>query len=45
MAHIIYEDNQIIVAYKKEGVLSQEDISKAPDILKNYLLILKIPQN
>ncbi len=42
MAHIIYEDNQIIVAYKKEGVLSQEDISKAPDILNELKDYIKV---
>lgn len=37
---IFYEDNQIIVAYKPSGVLSQADGSSAPDMLnviKSYL--------
>ncbi len=38
---ILYEDNHIIVAYKPSGILSQEDISKDPDMLtliKEYLV-------
>ena len=37
---IIFEDNHVLVAYKPEGLLSQEDISKDPDILtelKKYI--------
>jgi len=40
MNKVLYEDNHVIVAYKREGILSQEDITKAPDILnslKDYI--------
>lgn len=39
---IIYEDNQIIVCNKREGILSQEDDTKDPDmvnLLKDYLKV------
>lgn len=38
--NILYEDNHIIVVYKEDGILSQEDISKDKDMLnmvKEYI--------
>lgn len=40
--YILYEDNHIIVCNKPEGILSQEDITKKPDmltIIKEYLKV------
>src|SRR5574344_841406 len=40
--NILYEDNHILVVIKPAGVLSQEDITKDPDmvsILKQYLKV------
>jgi 23S rRNA pseudouridine1911/1915/1917 synthase len=44
-APIIYEDNQILVCYKREGVLSQEDISKDPDLLNELKEYIKVKYN
>ena len=40
MLNILYEDNHIIVVVKPSGILSQEDITKDPDmvtLLKKYI--------
>ena len=40
MLNILYEDNHIIVVVKPSGILSQEDITKDPDmvtVLKQYI--------
>ncbi len=39
---IFYEDNHVLVVYKESGILSQEDNTKAPDLLnmvKNYIKV------
>lgn len=42
---ILYEDNHIIVVYKEEGILSQEDISKDKDMLTMVKEYIKVKYN
>ncbi len=42
---VLYEDNHIIVCYKKRGILSQEDISGKPDMLNIIKAYLKEKYN
>lgn len=44
-SHIIYEDNHILVVKKEQGILSQEDISRAPDILNLVKAYIKKRDN
>ena len=42
---VLYEDNHIIVAYKKKGVLSQADGSNKPDMLTLIKEYIKVKYN
>lgn len=43
--NILYEDNQVIVAFKPEGILSQEDISHDSDMLTELKKYIKAKYN